>query len=187
MITLPTVNSSGSVGILGQLIFGIGTHLTSNISTNIASNVIPIGTNIYQEDPNGNFTTNFTTSYSSYNSGPQNTSYLDSGSIALYFYDPDIPQDSQGFYNSNFPITINGTNPSSTHGSVTIPISIANADLFVVGGNYIVAANIGGAGTNGTFDWGLPFFYGRTVFTGISGSYAPTQSGTQVSGPFWAY
>jgi hypothetical protein len=34
------------------------------------------------------------------------------------------------------------------------------------------------------FDWGLPFFYGRTVFTGIDG--VPPPVGVP-AGPFWAY
>ena len=34
----------------------------------------------------------------------------------------------------------------------------------------------------GQFDWGLPFFYGRTIFVGIEG-----QRAGGVTGPFWAY
>ena len=34
----------------------------------------------------------------------------------------------------------------------------------------------------GFFDWGLPFFYGRTVFTAIEGAATPGGAG-----PYWAY
>jgi hypothetical protein len=33
-----------------------------------------------------------------------------------------------------------------------------------------------------TFDWGLPFFYGRKVFIGIEGTVTP-----QGTGPFYAF
>jgi len=34
-----------------------------------------------------------------------------------------------------------------------------------------------------SFDWGLPFFYGRTVFTAIDGQTVSSVG----TGPFWAY
>ncbi len=49
-------------------------------------------------------------------------------------------------------------------------ISVANADaLFST--SSVAFANLAGSVTQGTstFVWGLPFFYGRTVFTSIWG------------------
>ena len=37
---------------------------------------------------------------------------------------------------------------------------------------------------DGYFDWGLPFFYGKSVYTAIQGVVPP--SGVQ-PGPWWAY
>jgi len=45
-----------------------------------------------------------------------------------------------------------------------------------------VAANVGGTALTSGFDWGLPFFFGRTVFVAIKGGSAP--GGTP---PYWAY
>jgi hypothetical protein len=48
----------------------------------------------------------------------------------------------------------------------------------------IVAGNIGGPyGHKDYFAWGLPFFYGRPVFTAIAGVNV---AGVQ-QGPYWAY
>jgi len=47
------------------------------------------------------------------------------------------------------------------------------------------AASVGGTigrSSGTTFDWGMPFFFGRTVFVAIEGQ--STQHGT---GPYWAY
>jgi hypothetical protein len=52
--------------------------------------------------------------------------------------------------------------------------------LFSVAGDSVFPT-LGGPNP-GTFDWGLPFFYGRHVFVAIEG--APTPGGT---GPYWAY
>jgi hypothetical protein len=42
--------------------------------------------------------------------------------------------------------------------------------------------NAAGPLPGNSFDWGLPFFYGRTVFTAINGTTTPAGPG-----PFWAY
>ena len=47
-------------------------------------------------------------------------------------------------------------------------------------------ANLGGPANGSFFDWGLPFFYGRTVYTAIEGKPV-SQGGQSLSGPFYAF
>jgi hypothetical protein len=178
----------------GSLIFGIGTQPTANPSTNMVSNSIPGTANYYGIDTHGNFTTTY--------NGAIVVSYIDSGSNGLFFNDmgiPTIPTCSVNTwaYCPTSTISLNGINTtygtksvvnnsatSITSVQVTNPIpTIVNADNLFTNAN-VVAANIGGpAGTSSTFAWGLPFFYGRPVFTAIAGVNVPSVQ----QGPYWAY
>ena len=65
----------------------------------------------------------------------------------------------------------------------TVSFSVANADsLFNNNPNANVFGQLGGPNSIAGFDWGLPFFYGRNVYTAIQGKSAP--GGTA---PYWAY
>jgi hypothetical protein len=64
--------------------------------------------------------------------------------------------------------------------SENIAFSVANA-LTLFNSPDAALPNLGGANA-GAFDWGLPFFFGRTVFIGIESQV----SGAGV-GPYWAY
>lgn len=184
VITLPAVSSNGYTTALtgGKLIFGIGTQLVTNTSTNIVSNTIPNSASVFTIDASGNFTTYYNNTYLT-------RSYLDSGSNALFFNDSiALCTYNTWTYCPASTTTLSATN-SSASGTPAILVSspaptIVNADSLFSNIN-IVAGNIGGpAGPTSpnTFAWGLPFFYGRTVFTAIEG--ASTLSGT---GPYWAY
>ncbi len=64
--------------------------------------------------------------------------------------------------------------------------SIDNAsDEFDSSNPNIVFNNLGGD-LPGQFDWGLPFFLGRTIFIGINGTSA-TINGTNYTGPYFAF
>jgi hypothetical protein len=65
-----------------------------------------------------------------------------------------------------------------------VNFSIANAQsLFSAnnGGN-TAFSNLGGTNT-GVFDWGLPFFFGKNVYSAIAGQATPAATPT----PYWAY
>jgi hypothetical protein len=77
----------------------------------------------------------------------------------------------------NFSAVNSGTNGATG----TINFTISNAQTLTSNANNGVAANLGGPNPGG-FDWGLPFFFGRNVYTAIEGRSTP--GGT---GPYWAF
>ena len=67
--------------------------------------------------------------------------------------------------------------------SVPVAFSLNNALASFSTGTLAVIPTLSGTiGDARTFDWGLPFFYGRRVFAGIEGQ--PSTLGT---GPFYAF
>jgi predicted aspartyl protease len=167
LIDLPAVSAAGASILNGSLIFGIGTQSNNQLGS----------ATVYATDQYGNFITNF---------NGANTSYIDSGSNALFFYDSNIPICPVTTWaycppSPTFLKSLSATNSAATTGTSSgmVNFSIVNADHLDVS---IVAANIGGTSTPGQFDWGLPFFFGRKVFTAISGMGTPGPSG-----PYFAY
>ncbi len=170
-LIMPAVSPGGATTLTGTLIFGIDTQPNNSIGS----------ATTYATDANGNFTT-------TYKGTPLTASFIDSGSNGLFFSDRTIPACSSsssfsGFYCPAATLSLSAVN-SSANGVATGTVNfiIVNPQAL---STTIRAAPIGGSlgrGGGGTFDWGLPFFFGRTVFVAISG--ASTLHGT---GPYWAY
>ena len=78
------------------------------------------------------------------------------------------------------PDLLSATNQGATGNQGVVNFSIENADRLLSSGN-IAFSTLGGPRTD-SFDWGLPFFYGRTVFTAIENMSTPG-----VTGPYIAY
>jgi hypothetical protein len=175
IIELPAVGASGAATLTGSLVFGIGTQ---------ANNALAAGATILTTDPYyGYVSVNFIgTNF------PQ--SYLDSGSNAFYFNDSSLVSCGQssnavGFFcstASNLQATITGNNGNQS----TPTFSIANAQtLFTGNPTFAAFDNLGGpAGTDGSqvFAFGLPFFFGRNVYTAMENTSA---GGT--NGPYFAF
>jgi Protein of unknown function (DUF3443) len=170
IVELPAVTGA-ETSVSGSLIFGIGTQ---------SNNALGSAT-VYTIDPStGNFTTAFN------NVSYENSAFLDTGSNALYFLDASttglpICTDANFWYcpttTQNFSATNSGTNGAS--GSINF--SVGNADSLTA--NFSTGVANGLAGPNpGTFDWGLPFFFGRNVYTAVEGQNTPAGVG-----PYWAY
>jgi hypothetical protein len=161
-LVMPEVPPGGVATLAGSLIFGIGTQANNQLGS----------ATVFATNSQGNFTTR-------YNGTDYTASFLDSGSNGIFFTDPAIPKCSD-FYCPPAPLTLSAVNTSATgvSGSVTFKIESIQS----ISAN-VAAAHVGGdIGLAGIFDWGLPFFFGRTVFVAIEG--APTAKGP---GPYWAY
>ena len=172
VVQLPAVPLGGVPSANGQLILGIGTQ----------SNNTPSGVTAYPASSSGEFTT-------VYNGTTLSNSFIDSGSNGLFFNDPAslLPicsSPNQDWYCPQSTQTLKATTigAGGTPSSL-LPFQIGNAaNLFRSSSNSLFA-ELGGSAMEGSgFDWGLPFFFGRTVFVGIEGT-----STTLGSGPYWAY
>jgi hypothetical protein len=166
VLTLPNVSSSGAPSVSGSLILGINTA---------ENNVPPAGIAVLTTNASGFVTT-------VYKGNTFTQSIIDSGSNGFFFPDaslPDCAAPLDPFFcpaNSvNLSATIFGSNGRQT----SVPFQIANTEQLVNTRN-AVFNNLGGDFS--TFDWGLPFFLGRTVFVGIEG-----QSSSLGTGPFFAF
>jgi hypothetical protein len=168
VIQLPSATNS-SPTISGALVLGIGS----------ARNNAPGSAQVFAPDQFGNMHTSFR--------GNQYAGFLDTGSNAYFFLDskttgiPNCSITEKGFYCPSSPTNVSATNSSSQGGSSTVNFTIVSASqLFSSGGN-AVFPTLGGPNP-ATFDWGLPFFFGRNVFVAIEGRQTPLGAG-----PFWAY
>jgi hypothetical protein len=173
ILQLPSISASGAPVANGYLVFGIGTE--SNNALGSAS--------VLTANDDGNFNTNF-------NNQSLSSSFIDSGSNALFFNDSALqlcgnaaPENE--FYCPNATASLSATNEGENGTMSQVSFSIANLND-INGANFAIddtggpAPNIPGFGSY--FDWGLPFFYGRTTFFAIQGANA---GGT--SGPYYAY
>ena len=171
ILELPSVAAGGAISTNGSLVFGIGTQSNNGLGS---ATVLTL-------DASGNFTTTFNASAF--------PGFVDSGSNGLFFLnttDPGVGMPlcttNSSFYcptsSKSFSVTNTGANAKSTPVSFTI----ANADgLLSPSSPNFLFVNLG-APNPGTFDFGLPFFFGRNVFIAIEGQSTP--GGT---GPYTAY
>ena len=164
VITLPSVPASGAPSVTGSLIIGIDPA---------ASNTPPSA--VLPTNVNGFVTT-------VYKGRTFAQSIIDSGSNALFFPDASLagcPMPLDAFYCPPNALNLSATISGASGGQAVVPFQVANTQLLVDTRNSAYN-NLGGDFS--TFDWGLPFFLGRTVFVGIEG-----QSSSLGTGPFFAF
>lgn len=161
-ITLPAVAAGGVGSLSGSLTFGIGTSANNGLAS----------AQVFTANANGNFSTVY--------QGRTLAAFVDSGSNGIFFHDRTIRSCSDGFYCPTSTLSLTATASGSTQGSQSISFTVENASRLSTA---VVAAHLGGdIGTSAYFDWGLPFFFGRTVFLALRD--ASTPAGT---GPYWAF
>ena len=170
LIQLPSVPAAGLAVANGSLIFGIGTQSNNALGGAKALTV---------DASTGYITTTF-------NSRAYPTSYIDAGTSVLFFGVSAYPVcagSARGFYcpatTQNLSATLQGVNGNSS----TVDFSVANADqLFSANPAFNAFANLAApSGDSTTFAWGLPFFFGRTVYTAIEGRGTPAGPGPYVA------
>jgi hypothetical protein len=170
VITMPSVAAAGQATATGTMIFGIGTQ-----SNNGAGSVTVI-----PADPTSGSVT------AVLNNHTYSMSYIDSGSNGFFFgigvFTACSPPNAD-FYcpatTQSLTATIRGSNGASANAN----FSVANAETLLVNPGFYAFANLAGEGPDTTtFAFGMPFFYGRSVFTAIEGQTTP--AGT---GPFYAF
>jgi hypothetical protein len=167
VIQLPAVQTGGTASLAGTLTFGIGTQSNNALGS----------AKIFTLDNRTNFTTVF--SGQSYGS-----SFIDSGSNGIFFLDaattalPDC-KNSAGFYCPTSLTPFSATQRGLNGTTNVVAFNAGNVDR--VNATFSVFAEATGSNPGG-FDWGLPFFYGRTVFVAIAGRSTPGGAG-----PYWAY
>lgn len=186
ILQLPSIAAGGAATTSGSLILGIDTESNNSSS----------GKTKYYTDSNGLILTKF----SAYSSSTL-CSFLDSGSNALLFPPPTagtLPDCVTAGYASSYtgyycPTT--GTSVSLTAVNAnynfdvgtqnTVSFSIQNGYDLLNSGNLVFstlgASNLGEGCPDGgavSFDWGLPFFYGKSVYVGFENNS---------SGSYWTY
>jgi hypothetical protein len=178
VLKMDAIGAGGAATASGKLTFGIGTQ---------TNNVLGSATKL-TTDSQGFIVTMF-------NSQTLSNSFLDSGSNGLYFPDVGVPTCPTNAGGSEFycpttsPLPLTAANQGQNGATSQVSLQIVTLDAPGVDTQF--AIDVGGPTTpiNGStayFDFGAPFFYGRTVFTGML--TAPL-TGTQTTSqdPFVAY
>ena len=171
LIQLPTLPATGAATATGSLIFGIGTQSNNSLGS---------ATILGVDASTGLIATVFSNvSYTN--------SYIDSGSSVIFFgfsVYPICTGAGAGFYcpttMQNLSATLQGTNRATS----TVSFSVGNGDqLFGTNPSFMAFSNIAAPNPDPAgFAWGLPFFFGRNVFTALEGKNTPGGLG-----PYFAF
>jgi hypothetical protein len=184
VLVLPSTPAAGQASLTGTLYFGIGTQTNNGLGSatvyTITSSSSPTGPGLINAVYKGQTLPN---------------SFLDSGSSLYFFEDSGIPlctnANFKGFYCPPSTLTLSPVIQGLNGASYTDTFSLFNAQTAIDANPGFAALPGLGANPNiifpstayaGSFDFGLPFFYGRSVYTAIEGRSA---GGTL--GPYFAF
>jgi len=171
IIQLPTVAAPGAATVTGSMIFGIDTQTNNKSGDQTVLSVEPSF---------GFFTTVF-------DGQSLSESFLDTGSNGLYFNDTSISvctnSDLSEFYcpanTQSFTASLQGQNSASA----SVSFSVGNAESLFSNATLAAFPTLAGTYTasSNTFDWGLPFYYGRTVYTAFENETTSVGTGPYVA------
>jgi hypothetical protein len=167
ILEMPALGATGAASASGTLVFGIDTQSNNTLAGS--------GATVLATDSSGDFTATYNGVTFSDNA------YFDSGSNVLFFQDSTIATNGLKYYVPSSTLARSVTITGGNAVNATIQFNVANANTLFASGNY--AFNNLGSYLNATFDMGMPFFYGRHVYYGITGT-ASAGGGT---GPYVAF
>jgi|WetSurMetagenome_2_1015567.scaffolds.fasta_scaffold13434_4 hypothetical protein len=179
LVVLPAVPDGGAAVARGRLVFGIGTQVNNQLAP--SAQILRV-----QPDPSS---PNYLYVSTTLNGTRFDYSYIDSGSNGLFFDDPGLPTQCAGngaggaWYCPPTEQSLSADIADPFGATSHIDFRVASADALFSTAN-TAFANLGGAAGSsnaGAFVWGLPFFFGRTVYTSIWGQ------ALAVDGPWYAF
>jgi hypothetical protein len=178
IIRLPAVPEGGAPQVPGQLVLGIGTR-----DNNGLGNATIVAVDRYGELP-----TKFPAG------GTEYASIIDSGSNGIFFLDAatsGVPLCTKtGFTDFYCPAATTSLNASiRSAAGIDLPVDFRVANTVKLNRDCFAFADLAGAmpgfpgdPTLPAFDWGLPFFFGRSVYSAIEQKSTPAGLG-----PFLAF
>mgnify|MGYP000367220340 CR=1 FL=1 len=182
---LPTGTNSAS-SMTGSMVFGIGTQ-ANNATTGASAMLLT-------NNPSYGYVVNTAVSSAPYSATMAN-SFLDTGSNGLYFGTlPSLPipvcSTAPDFYcplsTTFFSAALSGSTGSALAISFAVDPAIGGASALFNSSDPVLPTLAGPSGDASQFIWGLPFFYGRTVFIGFEGRNGMF-NGTSVTGPYYGF
>jgi hypothetical protein len=156
ILTVPAVGATGQASVTGSLTFGIGTR----------SNNVMGAAQKYTTSASGDVNATI--------NGSPVTAFFDSGSNAYFFTDGTLTSCSgNAFYCPGTPTTrtvtiasFNNVAPGAV-GGTSVTMNVANANALFASGNFAFNNMAGNLGMSNLIDFGMSFFYGRTVYYGF--------------------
>lgn len=168
IVVLPGIPGAGAPSVEGSLVLGIETRPNNH----------PVSASAIALDGSGEFSTTLA------GGGTIPGSFADTGSNGLFFPPPvGVPScpDNPDWFCPPATLTFSATNgpsPGFPGNHLGTSFQIGNFDALVANPTNAVFAQIGGSALpSAGFDWGLPFFLGRTVYIGIDRRSSPFGAG----------
>ena len=173
LLAMDSVSASGGASpVYGVLTFGIGTQSDNSLS----------GLTTYTVSSSNTCGSTYSYIDASFTGGSSGScGFLDSGSNGLFFGTGNFPTCGSGhawYCPSPSPATISLTLTGANGNQRSFSLSVLSESTISQSNNIGWNDLAGTYSSSGTFDAGLPFFFGRTVAVGY-------QTGGQT--PFWAF